>query len=73
MTQEEHKNALLDWIAPQESMYSDTDDYALANALYAFSETGLFGDLSIDNTTAVRVWAIVSTIRSNGFPERLRM
>lgn len=45
---------------------------ALDNALYACSEYGIFGDLSIDVELACKIWCVVQRVKENGFPTELR-
>ena len=51
------------------------DDYDLSEALYTFSELGLWKmDIEIKEVEeAIRVWAVVEKVRRDGFPEDLRM
>ncbi len=72
MTPKKHKAELEGWIQPVMSTYNKSDDRSLGEALYAFREMGLLEeDLDID--TAVRVWAIVASVRKNFFPTVLWM
>lgn len=48
----------------------------LAEALYAFGELGLFPDHDVDRVSvsqALLCWRIVEHLRTNSFPDELRM
>lgn len=45
----------------------------LADALYSFSELGLFEVGSVDVSEALRIWAVVEQVRAHGFPDHMRM
>lgn len=52
------------------------NERALADALYTFSDLGLFAGGGIelkDVEDAIRIWAVVETVRTKGFPHSLRL
>lgn len=71
---EEHEEQAEEWVTEVEENYNG-DDYALSEALYTFSELGLWKmDIEIKEVEeAIRVWAVVEKVRRDGFPEELRM
>lgn len=73
MEREDNRERVLKWSIGVEGEYPIDKKSELSNALYAFSELGLFEDLSIDPPLALMVWAVVEKVRREGFPDELRM
>jgi hypothetical protein len=77
MEWEEHREKAVAFVADAENSYPKDDlDRALSNALYTFSELGLWKmDIDIKGTEeAIRVWAVVEAVRRAGeFPSNLTM
>lgn len=73
MTKNEKRERLNEWVFPV-SQLPDIDKQQLAEALYSFSECGMFPmDVEVDVATALEIWAIIETVREIGFPNDLRM
>lgn len=74
---EEHQEAVENWVVQYEERYKEheRDIRDLYEALYAFSQLGLWKmGLDIKEAEeAIRVWAVVEKVRSEGFPEDLRV
>lgn len=75
MESEDHADQAVALIADTEASYPAERHRDLANALYTFSELGLWKmDIDIKGIEeAIRVWAVVEKVRRDGFPEELRM
>jgi hypothetical protein len=76
MEREAQREALEAWVRDKEEEFSKSEASTLHNALYAFSELGLWADSNIDSLdleTAIRIWAVVETARHKAFPKELRM
>lgn len=78
MEWEEHRTKAEAFVADTENSYpvDPVMDKALNEALYTFSELGLWKmDIDIKRAEeAIRVWAVVEAVRRSGaFPQELRM
>ncbi len=76
MERDDHRQKAQLFIAATEGGYPENLDHALSNALYTFSELGLWKmDIDIKEAeVAIRVWAVVESVRRAGaFPEELCM
>lgn len=73
MTDNEKIEHLKEWVFPV-SQLPDVNRGELGEALYSFSECGMFPmDVEVDVATALEIWAIIETVREIGFPNDLRM
>lgn len=75
---DDHRQQLEDWVAPAEQQVTqDIIDRRgdLDNALYTFSERYMLGNIEggIEEEDALRIWAIVESVRTGGFPSNLRV
>jgi hypothetical protein len=73
MERDEHQDKLIAWAQSVKAEFPTDRPTGISNALYAYSELGLFDDLSIDPTLAIEIWAIVEKVRREGFPDELGM
>ena len=77
MGPDEHRKKAEEFIRPVEAECPTDREFQsdLNNALYAFSELGLWKmDIDIKRAEeAVRVWALVESVRRKGFPSDLGM
>ncbi len=74
---EKHQKRLREWASSArhvKPMLAALDgDRDVSNALYAFSERGLFEGMSIEPDLAILIWSVVETARQEGFPADLAM
>jgi hypothetical protein len=70
---EDKRAEALAFIKPVEQEFPKERKHELSEACYTFSETNVIDDMSIDEAAALRIWAMVETVRRRGFPNELRM
>jgi hypothetical protein len=73
MTEEQHQEALAEWLAVRRMQLEVENQRSVEEAIYAFSERDVLCGLSLDPEVAVRIWQVVEAARVHGFPEELRM
>jgi hypothetical protein len=67
-----HKEFLLEWRGSI-PVFNKESEQTIDNALYAFSERGLFEMENVGFDAAMEIYAVIAKCLKDGFPEQLRM
>lgn len=71
-TTDQLSDACAKWLGDYPAQSAE-EDKACTDALYAFSECGLFDGLSIDPELGWYIYRVIDKVRRDGFPEKLRI